>query len=139
MEYLTFTLDNEKYCIAVDRVREVIEHTKLTKLPDVLNYMKGLVNIRGSGIPVIDLRSKFKMSEVEPTKLTSIIVIEIQEDTGRLLIGTIVDSTQGVIELEETETTLSDTKISTDYIKGIGKRNDESFTILNIDKILYDK
>jgi purine-binding chemotaxis protein CheW len=137
-EYLAFTLAGEKYCIVVNRVREVIEYTKLTRLPNTLGYMKGLVNLRGAGIPVIDLRTKFGLPEAELTRLTSIIVMEVQDGEEKRLIGAMADSVQEVIELAEGEIEPAPrfgTKVSNNYIRGIGKGNNEFLIILDIDRI----
>ncbi|MFA6508469.1 MAG: chemotaxis protein CheW, partial [Treponemataceae bacterium] len=73
-QYLTFTLDEEQYALSVLKVREVLEYTRITKIPKTAAYMKGVINLRGQGVPVIDLRSKFGLPEIENTKNTSIIV-----------------------------------------------------------------
>jgi purine-binding chemotaxis protein CheW len=137
-EYLAFTLAEEKYCIVVNRVREVIEYTRLTRLPNTLGYMKGLVNLRGAGIPVIDLRNRFGLPEAELTRLSSIIVMEVEDGGDRRLIGAMADSVQEVIELAEGEIEPAPrfgTRVSNNYIRGIGKRNNEFLIILDIDRI----
>ena len=137
-EYLAFIIADEKYCILVNRVREVIEYTKLTKLPNTIGYMKGLVNLRGTGIPVIDLRTKFGLPEAELTRLTSIIVMEVQEGEEKKLIGAMADSVQEVIEMADEGIEAAPRfgpMVSNNYIHGIGKRNSEFHIILDIDKI----
>lgn len=78
-QYLTFTLDNELYAVAVHSVKEVLEYTEVTKVPRTLDFMKGVINLRGSVVPVVDLRTKFGMPEVEKTIATSIIVLAIDK------------------------------------------------------------
>ena len=137
-EYLAFTLAGEKYCVGVDRVREVLEYTKITKLPNTRDYMKGLINLRGAGIPVMDLRRKFGMDEVENTRDTSIIVMELRSGEHGTLLGALADSVQEVIELSPDEMEPAPrfgAKISNEYITGIGKRGGQFLILLDVEKI----
>ncbi len=137
-QYLTFTLAGEQYGVSVLRVREVLEYTTITKIPRMAAFMKGVINLRGTAIPVVDLRSKFGMPEIEITKDTSIIVMEVITEEGPIILGALADSVQEVVELESSqieEAPNLGTKIANSVIKGIGKRNDHFILILDIDKI----
>jgi len=137
-QYLTFTLEGEQYALSVLKVREVLEFTKITKIPRTAAYMKGVINLRGSGVPVIDLRVKFGMQELEASKDTSIIVMEVDGTDGNVVIGALADSVQEVIELEPSQIEPAPrfgTKLATDFILGMGKKDDTFIILLDIDKI----
>ncbi|MFP4427373.1 MAG: chemotaxis protein CheW, partial [Spirochaetaceae bacterium] len=123
-QYLTFTLDGEQYAADVSRVREVLELMPLTKLPKMPEYMKGVINIRGSVVPVVDLRRKFGMSAVEETVDTSIIVMDVGEGEKGRTVGCLTDSVEEVIDIppESIEPAPSfGTKVDTEFIEGIAK------------------
>ena len=137
-QYLTFTLEGEHYALSVLKVREVLEYTRITKIPRTADFMKGVINLRGTGVPVIDLRTKFGMREVAPTKETSIIVMEVEGTDGSVILGALADSVQEVIELEPSQIESAPrfgTKLATDFILGMGKKDGAFIIILDIDKI----
>ncbi|GAB1484407.1 chemotaxis protein CheW [Treponema sp.] len=139
-QFLTFTLEEEQYAIPVQRVREVLEYTKITKIPKTATYMKGVINLRGIGVPVIDFRSKFGMDEIPLSKDTSIIVMEVSEkDTeDSIILGALADSVQEVIELDSDSIEKAPrfgTRLSTEFIQGMGKKDGAFIIILDIDKI----
>ena len=137
-QYLTFTLDEEQYALSVLKVREVLEYTRITKIPKTAVYMKGVINLRGQGVPVIDLRSKFGLPEIENTKDTSIIVMEVEGNGGGVVLGALADSVQEVIELEPSQIEPAPrfgTRLATEFILGMGKKDEKFIIILDIDKI----
>jgi purine-binding chemotaxis protein CheW len=138
-QYLTFTLDGERYAINVGKVREVLEYTKITKIPRSAPYMRGLINLRGSGVPVVDLRARFGLESVEPDSRTSIIVVEVRvASRDTLVLGALADSVQEVIELEPGQIEAAPrfgTRLATEFIQGMGKQDDSFIVILDIDKI----
>ena len=137
-QYLTFTLDNEQYAIGVAKVREVLEHTKITKLPRTADFMKGIINLRGAGVPVIDLRLKFGLPETPITKDTSIIVMEVESLDGNVIVGALADSVHEVVDIEEGAIESAPrfgTRLSAEFIKGVGKREESFIILLDIDKI----
>ncbi len=134
-KYLTFTLSNEEYGIEILKVREIIGLMVVTSVPQTPDYMKGVINLRGKVIPVIDLRLKFSIPEHEHTQETCTIVVEV----GNALIGIIVDSVSevsdiGSKEIEETPQLGQD--VDTDFIMGMGKIKDKLIILLDIDKVL---
>jgi purine-binding chemotaxis protein CheW len=138
-QYLTFRLENEQYAVSVYSVREVLEYVPITRLPQTAAYLKGVINLRGMGIPVIDLRTKFGMPAVPLTKDTSIIVLDIKAREGLLIIGALADSVQEVIEMEASEIEPAPrfgNNVAVEYIQGIGKKDGKFIIILNMDKIL---
>jgi len=138
-QYLTFTLDGDVYAIDVSKVYEVVEFTSITRVPNTPQYMRGVINLRGSVVPVIDVRLKFGLSITEKTVDTCIIVLEVSIEDDKVILGALADSVQEVIELDakniEPPPRIG-TKFKTDYLKGIGRRDDEFIILLDIDRIM---
>ncbi|MDA3950540.1 MAG: chemotaxis protein CheW [Spirochaeta sp.] len=140
-QYLTFRLDNGRYAINVGRVREVLEHTNLTKIPGMPPYMEGVLNVRGSVLPVIDLRTKFGMEHLETQIDTAIVVTEIVRETETVVVGCKTDAVEEVIDImpEAIEPPPSiGTEISSDFIYGIGKADDDFVIILDVERVFSD-
>jgi purine-binding chemotaxis protein CheW len=137
-QFLTFTLDGDQYAIGVAKVREVLENTKITKLPKTAEYMKGIINLRGMGVPVIDLRLKFGMPETPVTKDTSIIVMEVEGLDGSVVVGALADAVHEVVELDAANIEPAPrfgTRLAAEFIRGVGKRDDAFVILLDIDRI----
>ena len=137
-QYLTFTLGAELFAVDVAKVREVLDFTTITKIPRTPEYMRGVLNLRGSVVPVIDLRLKFGMSKTENSKNTCIIVLEIKLDDEVLIWGALADAVQEVFEFEPEQIDPAPkfgTKFKTDFLKGIGKRDEKFIMILDIDRV----
>ena len=134
-KYLAFILDNETYGIEILRVREIIGLMDVTTVPQTPEYMKGVINLRGKVIPVIDLRLKFSMQEKEHTDETCVIVVEVNNTS----IGIIVDSVSEVLEITRGEIEESPhfgQDIDTSYIMGLGKVKEKIVILLDIEEIL---
>jgi purine-binding chemotaxis protein CheW len=137
-QYLTFTLDDEVFGLAIDKVREVLDFTTVTRVPQTPPYMRGVINLRGSVVPVIDLNLKFGMNKTEKTVNTCIIIAEIEMDGEVTVLGALADSVQEVVELEPEHIEPAPkigTKLNTAFIKGMGKRDDVFIILLDIDKV----
>jgi purine-binding chemotaxis protein CheW len=137
-QYLTFELDKETFALDVAKVREILDSPTITKVPQTPEYMRGVINLRGSVVPVIDLRLKFNMAETEQTVNTCIIVVEIAVEGEQIILGALADSVQEVIDLEPEQIEPAPrigTKLNTDFIKGMGKHNEQFIMILDIDKV----
>jgi purine-binding chemotaxis protein CheW len=137
-QYLTFKLGEEVYALEITKVREVLDFTKVTKVPKTPPFMKGVINLRGGVVPVVDLRLKFDMSETEKTVDTCIIIVEILMDDEQCLIGALADSVQEVMDLGADQIEPAPkigTHLNTAFIKGMGKHNDEFIIILDIEKV----
>ena len=137
-QYLTFTLADEVFAVDVARVREILEITSITKVPQTPEFMRGVINLRGSVVPVIDMRLKFGMDETERTVNTCIIVVEVQMDGETIILGSLADSVQEVIEMEPDQIEAAPhigTHLNTDFIKGMGKPDGRFVIILDIDKV----
>lgn len=138
VQYLTFKLSDEVFAIDVVKVREILEFTSISKVPQTPEFMRGVINLRGSVVPVIDLRLNFGMACTEQTVNTCIIVVEVNLDGENIVLGALADSVQEVIEMEpgmiEPVPHLG-TKLNTDFIKGMGKIDHEFVMILDVDKV----
>lgn len=137
-QYLTFTLNEEHYAVPVSKVREVLEYTRITKLPRTASFMKGIINLRGSGVPVIDLRLKFGMEETPVAKDTAIIVLDVEGVEGSVIVGALADAVHEVVEIAADKVEPAPrfgTKLAAEFIKGVGKRDDAFIIILDIDRI----
>ena len=137
-QYLTFTLNEEHYAVPVGKVREVLEYTRITKLPRTADFMKGIINLRGAGVPVIDLRLKFGMDETSILKDTAIIVLDVQSRDGDVVVGALADAVHEVVEISADKVEPAPrfgTALSAEFIKGVGKREDGFVIILDIDRI----
>jgi purine-binding chemotaxis protein CheW len=136
--YLTFTLEEELFAVDVAKVREVLDYTVITKIPRTPEYMRGVINLRGSVVPVIDLRLKFGMSKTENRIDTCVIVLEIQLENETIILGALADSVEEVFELEPDQIDPAPkfgTKFKTDFLRGMGKRDEKFIMLLDIDKI----
>ncbi len=134
-QLISFSMGNEDYGVDIQTVKEVIRFKKITRLPKAPVFVKGVINLRGDIIPIIDLRERFGMEQKEYTDLTRVIVVEVD---GRS-IGTVVDSVSHVIRIEEGEIEPPPPcvgKISEEYIRGVGKVGEKLVVLLNINKIL---
>jgi purine-binding chemotaxis protein CheW len=138
VQYLTFKLSDEVFALDVAKVREILELTNITKVPQTPDFMRGVINLRGSVVPVIDMRLKFGMSSTEQTVNTCIIVAEVQMDDETIVLGALADSVQEVIEMEPEQIEAAPhigTHLNTDFIRGMGKHDGRFIMILDIDRV----
>ena len=137
-QYMTFKLGNELFAISVAQVREVLEVSQITRVPTAPPYMRGVVNVRGQATPVVDLRRKFGLPEVEDTVNTRIIVMELELDGEATVLGGVADSVHEVIELEPANIDPPPRiamRWRTDFIQGMGKRGDDFIIILDVNAV----
>ncbi len=137
-KYLTFGLGKEDYGLEILKVREIIGMMNITAVPQVPEYVKGVINLRGKVIPVVDLRLKFGMKSVEATTETCVIVININD----VLIGIIIDKVKEVLDIKQDNIEPAPNfgaHVHTDYILGIGKLGDSVKILLNIEKVLSEE
>ena len=136
--YLSFRLGEEMFALNVLQVLEVLDMCPITKVPRAPEFMRGIINVRGSVIPVLDLRMKFGMAQAEETLDTRIIVMQIVMDGDLIMVGAIADAVHEVLEIEP-EMIEPAPKIGsrwqTEFIKGIGKRDESFIIILDIDSV----
>jgi purine-binding chemotaxis protein CheW len=137
--YLSFKLGDELFAANVAKVLEILELTKITKVPKAPAYMRGVINLRGNVLPVVDARIKFNMQKTEDTVNTCIVVLDIQMDGDSINVGILVDSVQEVLEITEDEIKPPPSigsKYKSDFIQGMVKNEEEFIMILNIDTVL---
>lgn len=138
-KYLTFSLAGEEYGVGILKVKEIIGMMPITTVPRTPPFVKGVINLRGKVIPVVDLRLKFGMEEMAYTERTCIIIVEIKGQGGSLLIGIVVDSVSEVLNIKGGEIEKTPTfrvNVDTEYILGMAKINGGVKILLDIDKVL---
>ncbi len=137
-QYLTFKLAEEVFALDIGKVREVLEFSEVTRVPNMPEFMRGVINLRGGVVPVVDLRLKFGMSRTEKTVNTCIIIVDIIVDGEKTVIGALSDSVQEVMELDPGQIEPPPkigSRLKTDFIIGMGKNNDQFIIILDIDRV----
>jgi purine-binding chemotaxis protein CheW len=137
-QYLTFKLGDEVFALDIARVREVLDFTAVTKVPLMPDYLRGVINLRGSVVPVADLRLKLGMTMTERSANTCVIIAEIDVDGETTLLGALADSVQEVLALNANEILPAPrigTRLNTECIRGMGNRDDRSIIVLEIDKV----
>ncbi len=138
-KYLTFSLGGEEYGIEISRIREIIGIMPVTHVPQTPGFVRGVINLRGKVIPVIDLRLRFDMKEQAYTERTCIIVAELRTEAGRVSMGLVVDSVSEVLNIkadEIEEAPSFGTKLHTDYILGMAKLEGGVKILIDIDMVL---
>lgn len=141
-QYLTFTLGDEIFALDISSVREVLEYTTITKVPRTPEYIRGVINLRGRAVPVVDVRLKFGMPETERTVNTCIIIAEVNMGGEETVLGALADSVKEVMDIEPKDVEPAPrmgTSIRADFIQGIGKHNDDFIILLDIDKVFTDE
>jgi purine-binding chemotaxis protein CheW len=138
-KYLTFALAREEYGLEILKVREIIGYMNITAIPQTPSYVKGVINLRGQVIPVIDLRAKFGMATMDVTEETCIIVVEITQKGRKFNTGIVVDHVQEVLDIAGSnieESPQFGSSVNTDFILGMGKVGESVKILLDIDKVL---
>jgi purine-binding chemotaxis protein CheW len=138
LQYLTFGLGEEVFALETGSVREVIELVPVTRIPKTPPFMRGVINLRGHAVPVVDLRVKFDMPKVADTVNTCIIIVDVEIEGENCYMGAIVDSVREVFEMTSDQINpppRMGTSIRADFIRGMGKQNEEFIMILDIGKV----
>jgi len=137
-QFLTYKLGDETFALDITKVREVLDFTTVTKVPRTPEFMRGVINLRGSVVPVVDLRLKFGMTKTESSVNTCIIITEVTVDRDTTILGCLADSVQEVLDLDDAHIAPAPrigTKLRTEFIRGMGKQGDRFIIILDIDKV----
>jgi purine-binding chemotaxis protein CheW len=140
-QFLTFTVAGEEYAIEVHRVREILAFTPLTKVPRAPRFIAGVMNLRGTVVPVVDLRVKLGMTATATTQQTCIIIVDVSLENGATTMGVLAEDVKRVMDLagEDIEAPPSfGTKIDLGFLIGMGDLGDHFALILNIDKVLSE-
>jgi purine-binding chemotaxis protein CheW len=138
-QYLTFTLGKEMFAIGILNIKEILEFGSLTPVPMMPEFIRGVINLRGSVVPVVDLAARFGGRPSVETKRTCIVIIEVSTEDGRQDIGVVVDAVSEVLEIPNSEIEPAPAfgaKIRTDFIQGMGKVNGTFVIVLDVDKVL---
>lgn len=136
-QYLTFTLGREIFALDISKVREVLELTDVSAIPRTPEYLKGVINLRGHAVPVLDMRSKLGMRETDPT-VDTCIIIETRFDGEDIVMGTMVDSVREVFTMAREDIEPAPkmgASIKADYIQGMGRQEDRFVIIVDMDGI----
>ncbi|MDH5435472.1 MAG: chemotaxis protein CheW [Gammaproteobacteria bacterium] len=137
-QFLSFILAGEHYGIDILRVQEIKGWTPVTRVPQTPDFMKGVLNLRGTVVPIIDMRMRFALEEVEYTPLTVVIVMSVQSDTGDRLVGIVVDAVSDVLNVGVDEikpTPDFGETVSTEFIKGLASVEEKMVMLLDVDKL----
>ncbi|ANJ66338.1 chemotaxis protein CheW [Halothiobacillus diazotrophicus] len=138
-QYLTFMLSGEVYAIGILAVREIIEFGQLTEVPNMPDFIRGVINLRGAVVPVVDLSVRFGKGETAVSRRTCIVINEIENDGETQTIGVMVDAVNEVLEIPASEIEMPPTfgaKIRSDFIEGMGKVEGKFVILLNVDRVL---
>jgi len=138
-KYLTFKLAQEEYGLEILKVQEIIQMQSVTRVPRTPDYVRGVINLRGKVIPVVDLRKKFLLELLTDTEKTCIIVVQISSNDTVVVMGIIIDEVKEVLDIKSVdieETPSFGSNINTEFILGMGKVNGSVKILLDIDKIL---
>lgn len=138
-QYLTFHLAGEEYAVGILQVREIITYGTLTKVPHTPPSIRGVINLRGNVVPVVDLGLKFGLTDNPVTDRTCIVIVEANINESRTIMGIIADSVSQVISMSDNEILTAPafgTRVRIDFLRGLGKSGDKFVLILDIDKVL---
>lgn len=140
-QLLTFKLDDEVFAIEIARVREVLEYTQLTRVPRTPDFVRGVINLRGNVIPVVDLRRMFSMGSTEASVNACIIIVEVEMEGEEMVLGVLADSVQEVLELPRSQIEKPPkfgARLKNEFLRGMGRREDHLLMILSIDEVFSD-
>lgn len=141
-QFLTFTLAKEIFALEIVKVREVLELTTVSEIPRTPEYMKGVINLRGHAVPVVDMRLKLGMSQIEHTVDTCIIILEVVFGDDAIVMGALVDSVREVFEMSENDIEPAPkmgAAIEASYIKGMGRQEEQFIIIVDVDRIFSEE
>ncbi len=137
--FLSLTLGEVLFAIDIFTVREILDYTEITRIPQTPAFMRGVVNVRGAAIPVMDLRMRFGLGRVEPGLNTRIVILEFKKESGTSAFGVLADSVKEVLELETSRIDpppLMGTAVKVDFIRGVGKQDGRFILILDAPKVV---
>ena len=138
-QFLTFILDNEAYGVEILRVQEIKGWTPVTRIPNTPEYMQGVLNLRGTIVPIVDMRMRFNLQRVEYTPITVIIVLSVKSENGERVIGLVVDSVSDVIDVNAKDIKATPdfgTTLNTEFINGLATSAENMVMLLDVDKLL---
>lgn len=137
-QYLSFKLSEEEFALDITKVREVLDYPKITRVPQTPDFMRGVINLRGAVVPVVDLNKKFQSQDTPQTVNTRVIISEVEVENNSIVLGVLADSVHEVMEMDPDNIEPAPrigTRLNTDFLKGMGKRDEEFILILDIDRV----
>lgn len=140
-QFLTFKLGPEVYALDVGNAREILEYGSVTRIPKTPEWIRGVINLRGAVVPVMDLKRKFGMGATERTTAACIIILEVPGDGDLTVMGVLADSVQEVFELDPKQIEPPPkfgARVSTEYLRGMGRRGDTLFIVLDPERVFSD-
>lgn len=138
-QYLTFTLGEEDYALEINKVSEVLDYMKITRVPRMPPFLRGVINLRGNVVPVIDLRLKLGMRAIQRTVDTCIVIVEVDMDGETVHMGALADSVKEVVALDPGQISPPPRfgmRLNTEFIQGMGRQEEDFLIILDIDRVL---
>ncbi|THB66011.1 MAG: purine-binding chemotaxis protein CheW [Gammaproteobacteria bacterium] len=138
-QYLSFELDEEYYCVDILRVQEILGYTDITRVPNTPRFLSGVLNLRGAIVPVVDLRSRFSLDEVEYDKTTVIVVLAVKTMHSEKTVGIVVDAVSDVLNVSKNDIrTVPETgaKVETEFLTGLVSNGSHMVMIMDIDNLL---
>ncbi|MGR5146218.1 chemotaxis protein CheW [Photobacterium alginatilyticum] len=138
-QFLTFVLREELFAINIRPIKEIIEYGQLTVVPMVPEFVRGVINVRGNVVPIIDLAVRFGWPTTKVTKRSCIVIVEVESEGERIEIGVVVDAVSEVLDIPLTDIEPAPSfgaRLRTDFIEGMGKVNDEFIVLLNVGRVL---
>jgi purine-binding chemotaxis protein CheW len=138
-QYLTFALGEEEFALEIAKVREVLDYPQITRVPRMPDYLCGAINLRGSVVPVVDLRLKFGLEATRRTVDTCVVIVEAALDGEATIMGALADSVHEVLDLSAADIEpppRMGARLNTEFIKGMGRQGEKFIIILDIDRVL---
>jgi purine-binding chemotaxis protein CheW len=140
-QYLTFYIAGEEYALAILRVREIIQYAGVTRIPRAPEWVRGVINLRGSVVPVVDVGARFGVAHFQPTRSTCIVVAEVRQAGEPIVIGLLTDAVSEVVELppqDVQQVPAFGTRVSFEYLQGMGRIGERLMLMLDVDRLLSD-
>ena len=138
-QYLSFSLRGTEYAVGILKVKEILQHEQTTRVPSTPKSVRGVINLRGQVVPVVDLAAKFGLGETEPTRFTCILIVEAKVEGNSTVVGIMADSVQEVIELGRDDVEpppAFGTHVKIDFLQGMGKLGKRFVLLLDIDRVI---
>ncbi len=139
MQYLSFSLRDTEYAVEILRLKEILQYEATTRVPSTPRSVRGVINLRGQVVPVVDLAAKFGLGETDPTRFTCILIVEALLDGAAAVMGVMADSVQEVIELGRDDiepTPAFGTQVKVDFLLGVGKIGKRFVLLLDLDRVI---
>jgi purine-binding chemotaxis protein CheW len=138
-QYLTFMLGPEIFAVNILNIKEIIEYGQLTEVPQMPNFIRGVINLRGAVVPVIDMAARFGKASSDITRKTCVVIVEVNQDNEQYVVGMLVDAVNEVLDIPAHQVEpppAFGANIQSNFIAGMGKVNEKFVIILNVDRVL---